>query len=204
MTSILTGDIVHSQKIAPALWLDLLKIEFAYYGSSPSNWEIFRGDSFQLEVANPLEALAAAIKIKATIKCIKDLDVRIAIGIGTKTYCANEITQSNGSAFNYSGEQFDRLKREKRNLAIASEWTDFDRDLSLLIRLALMEMDNWTTSSAEIVKTVLEYPDKSQYELGKMLGIKQNAVSSRLKRAHFDEISELINLYKIKLNSYLR
>ena len=64
-------------------------------------------------------------------------------------------------------------------------------------------MDDWTTNSAEIVKASIEHPEKSQEELGKLLGIKQNAVSSRLKRAHFEEIQELIEIFRTKINKLL-
>ncbi len=203
MTSIITGDIVHSKKIAPKIWLNVLKNELNLIGSSPKSWEIYRGDSFQVEVPDPAEALARAIKIKASVRCIKGLDVRMAIGIGNKTHKAQNITESNGTAFVFSGERFEQLQKEKRNLLIASEWKDFDRDINLFLRLALIVMDSWTANSAEVVKTILEHPDISQKELGKILGIKQNTVSKRLKGAHFEEITELMEIYKLKINMLL-
>ena len=46
-------------------------------------------------------------------------------------------------------------------------------------------MDNWTVNAAEIVKTTMENPDKLQEELGKIVGIKQSAISNRLKTGLF-------------------
>ena len=203
MTSIITGDIVHSQMSNPGIWMDLLKQQFLKSGSSPYTWEIYRGDSFQLEVVNPANALETAILIKASIKCIKNIDVRMAIGIGNKNFDSGKITESNGSAFIFSGEQFEKLIKEKQNLAIASESKSFDRDINFCLRLALTFMDNWSENSAEIVKVVLENPGLSQEEIGERLGIKQNSVSTRLKRAHFNEVMELIQIYQIKLKEQL-
>ncbi|MCX7987092.1 MAG: hypothetical protein N2662_09150, partial [Bacteroidales bacterium] len=84
MISVLTGDIIHSSRVSPEKWLKALKGVLGSIGSSPRQWEIFRGDSFQAEVGDPLEALEVSIKIKAAIKTIKGLDVRIAIGLGEK------------------------------------------------------------------------------------------------------------------------
>ncbi len=203
MTSIITGDIIQSQKVKPSVWLDILKTQLNTLGQNPQKWEIFRGDSFQAEVDNPLNALQTAIKIKAAIKCIKQLDVRLAIGIGDKTHNAIKITESNGSAFVYSGNQFEKIKKEKTNLAIASPCEIFNRDMNLFIKLASIAMDNWSINSAQTVKIALENPEKSQKELGELLGIKQNAVSSRLKRAYFDEIKALLEIYKTKIQEIL-
>ena len=115
MTGIITGDIINSKKSDPKQWLNALKTILNSYGKSPLTWEIYRGDSFQLEV-NPNLALEACILIKATIKQFENIDVRLAIGIGEKEYHSESITESNGSAFVNSGECFENLK--KTTLAI--------------------------------------------------------------------------------------
>ena len=183
--------------------MNILKEQLSKCGTTPGAWEIYRGDSFQLEVVNPAKALETAILIKASIKCIRNIDVRMAIGIGNKNFDSSKITESNGSAFILSGEQFERLIKEKQNLAVASESKLFDRDINFCLRLALIFMDNWTENSAEIVKLVLENPDLSQEETGERLGIKQNSISARLKRAHFNEVLELIRIYQLKLKEQL-
>src|SRR5690606_4313930 len=98
---------------------------------------------------------------------------------------------------------FEDLKKNRLNLIITSEWKDFNRDVNLFIKLALLTMDHWTENAAEMVKITLDNPEKGQSELGKMIGIKQNAVSSRLKRAAFDEIVEMIDVYQAKLKEKL-
>ena len=60
-------------------------------------------------------------------------------------------------------------------------------------------MDNWTTNSAEIVKLSLEHPNMIQAKLAKLIGISQDAVSKRQKRAYLDEILELDNMYRQKI-----
>jgi hypothetical protein len=168
-------------------------------GSTPKNWDIYRGDSFQAVVNDPLDAITTAIRIKAALKSIKGVDVRMAIGIGNRTYNTKNITETSGSAFVNSGELVEALKSMKVNLAVRSQWPDFDAEVNLYLKLALVAMDSWTTNSAEIVHVALQNPGKSQLEYGKTLGIKQNAVSARLKRACYYEIVEVIDMYKMKL-----
>ncbi|NBP67239.1 MAG: transcriptional regulator [Cytophagia bacterium] len=204
VTSIITGDIINSRKNKTKLWLPVLKKTLARTGQSPQNWEIFRGDSFQVEVKNPADALLTAILIKAHIKAIKNLDVRMAIGIGEKDFTANNITESNGEAFIHSGERLESLKQEKQNLAVKSRWSEFDRDINLYLRLALIAMDNWSTSAADLIKILLDNPDVTQTKLATRLKITQSAVSGRQKRAYYNEVKELEVLYREKITNLLR
>jgi len=60
-------------------------------------------------------------------------------------------------------------------------------------------MDNWTSNSAEAVKVALENDGVLQSEMAKALGISQDAVSKRLKRAYFNEIMDLDKMYRQKI-----
>ncbi len=203
MTSVITGDIIRSSQVKTSLWMEVLKKVLSQIGPTPQRWEIYRGDSFQAEVENPLDALEFCIKIKANIKTIKGIDVRLAIGIGEKSFEAQNITQCNGTAFINSGHKFDQLNKEKINMGIKSPWENFDKEMNLLLRLALISMDNWTSNGSQMVALALVNKNYSQEELGKLIGIKQNTVSTRLKRSYYNEILELIEFYKEKLKVFL-
>ena len=125
----------------------------------------------------------------------------MAIGIGEKEHSAASILESNGQAFVFSGEKFESLKKEKQTLAIKTPWPEFDGDMNLILKLASIAMSKWTANSAEAIKIALEKPDLIQEDLGKKLGIKQNAVSGRLKRAYFDELTEVDALFRKKIRT---
>jgi predicted XRE-type DNA-binding protein len=198
MTSIITGDIINSKKSSPKLWLNALKAVLNTFGSTPQTWEIYRGDSFQLEI-EPKQALKACILIKATIKQFDNIDVRLAIGIGEKTYQSNHITESNGSAFVHSGECFESLK--KTTLAIKSNNQLFDTTINLMLDLAQLTINNWSRTSAILVKTSLENPNLNQNQIAKILNKTQGNISQGLKRAGFDEILKLINYYQNQIQT---
>lgn len=200
MVSIITGDIVQSRRSKPAVWLKALKKELDKIGPSPKKWEVYRGDSFQVEINQPEESFMIAMKLKALLKS-KSVDVRMAVGIGEKEHTALNITESNGQAFIFSGEKFELLKKDKQTLSIRTPWPEFDADINLYFRLASIAMNKWTANSAEAVKIALEKPDLVQEDLGKKLGIKQNAVSGRLKRAYFNELSEVDKIFRTKLKA---
>lgn len=207
--AIVTGDIIHSRRLSSQqAWIHPLKELFKELGKSPATWDIFRGDSFQLEVSSPEEALMFSFRIKATVKSISSgssnerhspVDVRMAIGIGEKDHLSGKISENSGSAFIRAGERFDSLKKDKITLAIASPWSDFDREMNLYLELAAVFMDNWSIASGELVNTHLLHPHKTQSEIGVLLGIAQNSVSKRYNTAHIDELIKVDHMYRHKL-----
>lgn len=198
MEAILTGDLINSRQVEPSEWMPALKKVLKKYGKEPKNWEIFRGDSFQLNT-KPEDALIVAMLIKAEIKQWKNLDVRIGIGIGEITYQASKITESNGTAFLNSGECFEELK--KQTLAIKTPNKDLNETLNLMIELASLTIDRWTETAVKLIKLKIENPNLNQKDLANLLNkTAQGSISEGLKRAGYDEIQKLLNYYKLKIS----
>ena len=198
MTSVITGDIIGSRQQNSKHWVEDLKKILSRFGATPSQWEVYRGDEFQIEIKNPEEALLSAILIKAHLKAIK-LDARMSIGFGDKTHNAEKISESNGSAFIHSGELFETLKKQKVTLAMRTGDMVFDEKINLMIQLALTFMDHWLAQQAEFVAAAIENPTLLQEELGQKLGINQAAVSRRQKRAQFDLVLQLDRYFRIQI-----
>lgn len=201
MIGIITGDIVNSRKLSSKIWMNGFKTLLQTFGKNPTDWEIYRGDEFQLEVKNPEDALLVAFQIKAFFKTLK-LDVRMSIGLGEKTYKTKKITESNGTAFSRSGEVFENLKKHKVNLLVNSHNPFLNQEMNLMLRLCLVFMDNWLPQSAEFVQIAIANKNLSQEEIGVILGINQAAVSRRRKRAQFDILLEVDQYYRIQINKF--
>ena len=198
MIAVITGDIINSRREAAEEWLPLLKEVLNRYGKSPGHWEIFRGDSFQLAVA-PENALFATLQIKAQIKQIRNLDVRMSIGIGDQDHKATKISESNGSAFVRSGEGFEALK--KQNLGIYTGNPETDEILNLMLSLALLTIDHWSPTVATIIEASLGQTEKNQTELAAVLSRSQSSISEGLKRGGYDEVLRLEAYYRQKIQS---
>jgi hypothetical protein len=203
ITSVITGDIIQSRRTNNPVWLPKLKKALSLEGKTPRTWQVYRGDSFQVEVKDPAGAFLTAIRIKATIKTIKNLDVRMAIGIGDKKYTSQRVAESDGEAFVHSGQKFETLKKLKITLAIQTNWPDFDREMNVCFRLAAIAMDNWTSTSAELIQILASQPDLTQQTLAKRLGVTQPSISERQNRAHFDEVMELEKLFREKVTKLI-
>lgn len=203
MNTTITGDIVHSQSVDRAeIWLNPLKELFAQFGESPTDWEIYRGDSFQITVPSK-DSLRVAILIKSVIKKQKpkQLDVRLAIGIGKEDRYANRVSEASGEAFVYSGQLLDALKQKKVHLGVKSPWDDFDKEFNMMFKLALVIMNSWTSNSAEVAELLFSISGITQVEIAERLGIAQSSVNDRIKRGAIYEIMEMEQYYREKITS---
>lgn len=204
MVAVITGDLIDSRQFGdPGPWLGALKEILASAGENPQFWDIYRGDSFQVEIADPAAAFLMMMRIKAGLRMHKAPDTRLAIGIGDKQYTAARITESNGSAFVHSGELLESLKDRKETLGIRSPWPDWHEEINVGLKLSLVIMDQWKPKTARLVSEVLLHPGKSQQEIADLLGIQQAGVSQGLKRAHLDELLAWDRLFCKKLKTQI-
>ena len=198
MIAVITGDIVESEDNPPKDWLDILKQGLNLYGKTPNDWEIYRGDEFQLKIKNPKNAMRIALSLKAKMKSETSTDVRMALGIGKEEHKSNKISESNGEAYVFSGRKLDDLKKEKNSMQLKSNFL-WEKEMNLLLKFAMTIADKWTQASAEVMFECLKHPEKTQTELAEKLGIQQNTLSERRKRANVDLFEDLIHLYEEKI-----
>lgn len=196
MIAVITGDIINSRQVNSRYWQPKLKKLFSQNIADKKKWEIYRGDSFQIEVKVE-EALNWVFAIKAALRSVEFLNVRMAIGIGDKTYSGKKVTESNGSAFVYSGECFDKLKNE--TLAIKSPFNELDDHFNPILKLIGFITDNWKPVTAETIYYAIENKGLRQKELAEKLHKNSATISRALKRGGYDEISEALNLYTKKI-----
>ncbi|MGB5497319.1 MAG: SatD family protein [Maribacter sp.] len=194
MVAIITGDIINSRGHDSKEWMAMLKSCLIQWGDTPSTWEIYRGDEIQLRIKVE-HALFVAIQLKALIKSIKGLDIRMGIGIGSETYIGAGVSESNGTAYQRSGKTLEQLKENKVTLMLTSADGEYNRTMNLILKLASDFMDDWSPVSAEIVLLSLSRPNELQQNLAAQLNIKQSAVSQRKKRARLNLVEDLLAYY---------
>jgi len=161
--AVITGDLVKSRRINDADIETVIKSLKDTFGeinrellNGKGTFEIFRGDSFQGLIPQPELALLVAIIIRARLrtytpsfslathtKTDKPIlyaysDARIAIGVGAIRYNAERITESQGEAFQNSGNSFDALSKENERLAIATPWENINSESWLHISLQIL------------------------------------------------------------------
>ncbi|NNE25822.1 MAG: winged helix-turn-helix transcriptional regulator [Saprospiraceae bacterium] len=201
-TAIILGDIVDSQKIPVDQWMTPLKSFLDCQGPSPSTWQIFRGDSFQLEVQDASRVLDTALHLKAHLRRHCDATVRLGIGIGEVDYRSNQITESQGKAFVFAGKAFDGLK--KRTLALQSPWRLLNKSIDATVDMAMYIVEDWSIAEAEAYSLWADNPDINQTEMAQRLGITQGRISDRLKRAGQNALKKWLRYHSELINQNLK
>ena len=207
MIAVLTADLIDSSNYSETLMsrvMAVLKEEFADIETNyhSSDFNIYRGDSFQGVIQNPAEALTVMLQLKTAILSIstikkgksREADLRIAIGIGSLDFQGKTIEESNGQAFQFSGRSLDEMKYEgrKTRLKTPSETINGEFDASLFLFDEIT--DRWSTASAEVIYFLLKgFKEK---EIADKLGISQSAVNQRKKAAGWEAVNALLARYK--------
>ncbi len=186
--AIITGDIINSRQVHTEIWQNKLTSVLSYYGTSPNDWEIFRGDSFQLK-CNVEHAIRAVIHIKSYMRQISSLDVRMGIGIGEIQEPQKSISNSTGTAFVRSGNSFDQLK--KKTLAIQTGKESLDTIVQTYLDLASTIMSDWKKVTSAVMQISIENPTLKQHEIAHKYGYVQSSISRAQKRGGYDELMKM-------------
>lgn len=197
MIAVLTGDIINSKKVNSEEWLPKLKDYFIKVTNNVEKWEIYRGDSFQIQVKIE-EALITAICIRALIKTNSKIDVRISIGIGDVSFKGKKIIESNGTAFINSGEAFKKIKNN--TLIIKTPFKEIDDYFNPIFKLLSFIMNNWKPVTSETIFYALINRDLLQKEIAEKLQKDKTTVNRALKRGAYEEIIEIIDLFNKKIS----
>ncbi len=196
--AIITGDIVDSTKMTagerdsmlhmlkslPEILSILTKIDL----------EIFRGDSFQIRVGDPVDSLTVALAIRAHIRSYKfaeqnrQWDARLSIGIGKVEYENGSLATSDGEAYRASGKGLDTIG--KYRLIIETPWAEVNKELRVSTAFADDIVSRWTQSQSRVMFQSIT-TDISHAEIGCLLGITRQMVDKTLKAGK----EELMNLY---------
>ncbi|NLR93575.1 AsnC family protein [Flammeovirga agarivorans] len=204
MIAILTADIVSSTKTQNnALWSSCIEEVMDLPFFEDTRWDIFRGDSFQIELSDPSRSLFLAILLRVFINAKKELydlkiDVRISIGIGKEGYEGDNVMSSDGHAYKLSGRTFDKLQANNRKLMIATAW-DYDlMGFQESVQLIEHLISNWSFSSFTVGKHYLLGVTK-QKDLAELVGVSQPAIHKRIQKDNMEGLINYLNWFSQKI-----
>lgn len=213
MTAVITGDLIGSQTYGVALLekvLDCLKVEFDQLPDcsfATSNFDIYRGDSFQglvngdiaLESALVLYAAVRRTSIEQVTPSSKPhADVRLSIGLGEVEVVRSTIAESSGTAFFYSGHMLDAIKRSGHRFGIKCTDEFINDELGVHTLMLDFILSRWSLASAEVVYLLLK--GYKEQEIAYQLDISQPAVNLRKHAAGWEAIQTILRRYKVIIN----
>lgn len=200
--AVLTGDIIRSSSldvdkldsVRGALVAAVSEIEDWRPGLVVGKPEFFRGDSWQLALADPGLGLRVSFFIRASLRFHVDADSRISVGVGSvERLNEDRVSLSRGDAFELSGHGLDEMNRGcDFVLRVAGESPDAWTPLIATLTDALVRQ--WTRRQAEIVGWALNPENWSHEEISQKLrpNVSKQAVSKALSGANWPTLKEAL------------
>lgn len=149
----------------------------------------FRGDGWQLFIADPSLALHSTISLLANLKAANlGVETRMAIGFGTVERIGTiDLADAAGEAFQLAGEGLDQMPSYKR--VALTNWTVLQDWHHAVFDLAVWIASRWTPAQAEAVALAISPTQElTQAEIATQLHITRQAVQLRLSGAGWDAL----------------
>jgi hypothetical protein len=221
VNAVITGDIKESSKIKTEhrAWLSksLKEILDVWDNDFSMKSELYRGDSFQCLLKDPINALKVCLLIKTFIKCLNPIedstlykrqrtqtydnvkheenifDSRIAIGIGEVNLEMETLATSDGEAFQISGRLLDEIKHTKRMIAIGTSDLFHDE-----LETELILLDNIISRATPFQCEVINFKllGRKEINIANILNIQQSAVNQRSNSGSWHAIDAMIKRFE--------
>ncbi len=207
--SVLTGDIIHSRKLAGNQKADIqaaLNETGARLKKMPETGlmyiDVFRGDSWQILCAKPEKSLFLSLYIRAALKqkTSKKINTRISAAIDTIEFAGDgNITSGNGKAFIRSGEGLDEMTNRTPDLIFyfgqrqARSENAYLESLHPMIGLIDFISQSWTPAQSTIILKLME--GLSITEIAEFTGTRKSNIVQQQNRAGWKSIEPAISFF---------
>lgn len=206
--AVLTGDIVKSGRLATNE-LDNVRESIGDAVDAIRSWQrgvvkgkvaFFRGDSWQLLLADPSKALRAAVFLRARLIAGGLADSRVSVGIGSvDNLSSRNVTKSTGEAFSLSGEALDTMKHPSRLAIAIPDSVQLPNGLVAVVgQLCDALISDWTQRQAEIVSHAVDPTGPIHEDIAAALEppVTRVAVTRSLSGAHWEAIISAIRQFE--------
>ncbi len=195
--AILTCDVVNSTKLTVAKEKKLVAVLNEICVSHKI--EFFRGDSFQIFIKNPLQALELAMLCRAgALKLFKDqnarvADIRISIGLGEVKAPVKALATAKGEAFLLSGRTFDAIAKTNQRLAITINNPIANEGLQVIADFLNHIFEKVTGKQAEVLFELLH--GKTQIAIATKTKKTKSTIHQLATAAQWVQIEKLLQQY---------
>ncbi len=166
-----------------------------YRGLIPGKPGVYRGDGWQVLLADPVFSLRFCLYVRAALKvvCAFDYDTKMAIGIGTVDYLpeSHTVSAGDGEAFRLSGRLMDKIGADP------ARWLALDchaKDLSVRLSSLVARIDEISRSWNQVDSRIFFRAVLSSSLFGSLDGALQAAASWEgtpwIKRPYYSGVSD--------------
>lgn len=199
LAAVITADIVNSTQLEKSVEKKLGTILSGIL--RPYKFEFYRGDSFQVFLPNPKDALKIVLQTRVAAKRLIPqsptplADIRASIGIGHSNARIKNLSTANGEAFILSGRAFDEMNKPDQRLVMQSP----NEVINLGLKVASNYIDSLFSQltarqAAVFFELLMGY---TQTETAKILKKSQATVNKHSQAARWSEINSLLQDYQL-------
>jgi len=193
ISAVITADIVNSTLISADLQKKL-KEELANVLLS-HKYEFYRGDSFQIFVKNPKQALQIVLQMRVAARKISHLnDIRTSIGIGQANPNLKKLNTSTDEPFILSGRAFDELAKSERRLIIQSTNNIVNIGLNVVSYFIDYLFKALTQKQSEVLFELLA--ENTQLKAAKKLKKSQSTINKHAQSAGWNDLLNILTEYE--------
>ncbi len=208
--AVVTGDIVDSSKLSVEERQRLHRnmkdgskvLRKVFKESIPLDVDVFRGDSWQLLVADPAVSLRIGLFYRAFLRAAaaaSKIDTRMAIAIGTVDFVPDDrVSGGDGQAYRYSGKALEEMTKAS-NMCFRFPEREIEESLDVLVHLLDVLAMNWSDKQALAITGALQ--GLKQEEIGSLWkpAITQQSVNRHLQRAGWFPVEKAIGFFEKQL-----
>jgi len=196
LSAVITADIVNSTKLSKAEYKRLMKSLEEIL--QPYQHEFFRGDSFQVFVKSPDQALRVLLQARTVAMKLSESspsDIRASIGIGQVKLPVKSFQTASGDVFILSGRSFDKMVKDERLIIVSDEKNKaVNLGLKLISQFIDYLFQRLTFKQAAVVYELLM--DHSQIDTAKKLKKSQATIHKHIQAAGWPQTEKLLTDYK--------
>lgn len=203
--AVLTGDIVQSKKLRMderrelANLLERVGKDLCEWSWAPLPLDRYRGDGWQVVIADPRRALRAGLYVRAALRSGfegRRLDTRVAIGVGTIDFITQDhVAEGDGEAYRLSGAAID--ERGWRRLRFAGAPGVSTTTVQVMLDLVDFIAKEWTSAQAVAVAGALRGWTQEQTATRWVeKPITQQGVAHHLSRAGWDAVESALTWFE--------
>ena len=196
--AVITADIVNSTRLSKTEYKKLLNnIETILQGHPH---EFFRGDSFQVFIKSPDDALKILLQIRTAAMKLSEAsmpvtDIRASIGIGNIKLPVKSFQTAAGDVFILSGRAFDKMTKDERLCIVCDEKNKaVNSGLKLVSQFIDYLFQRLTFKQPAVVYDLLM--NRTQVDAAKRLKKSQATVHKHAQSAGWPETEKLVADYK--------
>jgi hypothetical protein len=206
--AVLTGDIIQSSRLS-SNQLESVRSSLIASVNAVRRWkpglvkgkpEFFRGDAWQLLLADAAMALRVGIFLRASLLSRGLADSRVAIGLGEVEEISRErVSLSTGQAFVLSGKALDRMTLySNMTIEVPKSAGPLSGWLSVVGHLCDSLIGQWTTRQAELVRAAVNPKEPDSENIGQSLkpAVSKQAVAKGLSGANWYVIREAVRAFE--------